>query len=194
MTRNAFKFLGLLLIVSQLVLTGGCIRPTVCWERRPMPALFARRRSMAIPDRYPVGSVVRSHYHTMEANAEASDFVINRCEFRSDSAELTPSGRDRVMEIAARMRSAPFPVLVERSINNSDPELDQHRLRIVTQILTDHGNPDAAQRTFVSTPYSKGINSLEGEVDYFRFTFSRGDNGNGNGGNNNGGNNGGGSF
>ena len=132
------------------------------------------RRSFAIPNTYPLGSTVRDHYHQMEMNGEAVDFVINRVHFRFNTAELTPDGKDHVMDIAARMPSTPFPVLVERSENNSDPELDQHRRNIIVQILSDFGNPDAVARVIVSPSYEKGLNSSEGETDYYRFIGSRG--------------------
>ena len=117
----------------------------------PVPS-FGSKRSFAIPNTYPLGSTVRDHYHQMEMNGEASDFVMHRHEFVRNTAELNCAGKDHVMEIAARMRSNPFPVLVERSENNSDPELDQLRRNIVTQILTDFGNGDAANRCIVATP------------------------------------------
>lgn len=136
------------------------------------------RRSMAIPDVEPLGSVVRAHYHTMQTNAEAADFILHDHEFVGNTAELTSSGKDHIVEIAARMRSAPFPVIVERSENNSDPELDAFRRDLVAQILTDFGNPDAQQRTFVSPAYGRGQNSRESEIDYYRFINSRGGFGN----------------
>jgi hypothetical protein len=136
------------------------------------------RRSMAIPDEQPLGSVVRAHYHTMQANAEAADFIFHRHEFVGNTAELAPRGKDHIAEVAARMRSAPFPVIIERTENNADPELDAFRRDLVAQILTDFGNPDAQQRTIVSPAYGKGINSREAEVDYYRFIYTRGGFGN----------------
>jgi hypothetical protein len=82
-------------------------------------------------------------------------------------------------------------VIVQRSWNNADPELDQVRRDIVVRVLTDLGNQDANQRVVVSQPYSNGINSMEGEQDYGRFRRIRGF---GNGGNNGGGGGGGGGF
>lgn len=131
-------------------------------------------RSMAIPEVYPLGSTVRAHYHTMHTNGEASDFILYRHDFQESSAYLTPAGKDRLLEIAARMRSAPFPVIVERGLNNDDPELDELRRRLVSSVLTDLGNSDAEQRVFVSQAYDPGINSMEAETDYYRFIFSRG--------------------
>jgi hypothetical protein len=126
-------------------------------------------RSLAIPETYPLGSLVRAHYHTMETNGEAADFILFRYEFVGATAALTPNGKDHILEIAARMRSTPFPVLVERTENNSNPELDAHRRDVVAHILTDLGNPDAAERTFVSPAYGPGKTAIEAERDYYRY-------------------------
>ena len=154
----------------------GCCYPT------------ATPRSMAIPDMMPLGAISRAHWHMMETNGEAADFVIHYNEFAHNSSELTPYGRDHIAEIAARMSSSPFPVIVQRTMFNADPELDRIRRDLVVRVLTDLGNPDADQRTVVSQPYSNGINSMEGEQDHGRFRQTRG---NLNGGGNNGGNGGG---
>jgi len=122
----------------------------------------------------PLGAVNRAHWHMMETNGEAADFVIYRHEFVDNSSELTPYGRDHIAEIAARMPSTPFPVLVQRSLNNADPELDMLRRDIVVRVLTDLGNLDAEQRTVVSQAYSNVINSMEGDQDYGRFRNIRG--------------------
>lgn len=153
---------------------GGCCQQAGGW-------LF-RRRTFAVPDTLPLGSTVRAHYHTMETNAEASDFILHRYEFVDNTAELSPAGRDHVVEIAARAKSAPFPVLVERSENNSDPELDARRRNLVAQILTDFGVPEANQRTIVSPAYGRHPNSIEAEIDYGQYIYSRGTEGFGNNG------------
>lgn len=146
----------------------------------------------AIPDVMPLGSIVRSHWHVMETNAEAADFIMYRCEFVDGSSELTPAGRNHISEIAARMPSTPFPVIVEQSLNNSDPEVDQIRRDLVVRVLTDLGNADAARRTFVSQPYGNGLNSLEAEQDFGRFRSVRRNGNNGFGGTGGGGGAGGG--
>jgi hypothetical protein len=107
----------------------------------------------------------------MQTNAEAMDFVLFQKDFVLDSAELTPDGKDKILEIAARMRSAPFPVIVERTWNNADPELDAHRRAIVAQILNDLGNTDANNRTFVSNAYGPGKTSLEGAPEYYQHVY-----------------------
>uniref|UniRef100_A0A7C2K1Z7 Uncharacterized protein n=1 Tax=Schlesneria paludicola TaxID=360056 RepID=A0A7C2K1Z7_9PLAN len=140
-------------------------------------------RSLAIQEGYPVGAVQRAAFHQMQTNGEAADFILYQKDFVLDSAELTPDGKDKILEIAARMRSAPFPVIVERTYNNSDPELDAHRRALVAQILTDFGNPDANNRTFVATSYGPGKQSLEAAPEYYQHTFiGSGNNQFGNGG------------
>jgi hypothetical protein len=54
-------------------------------------------RSLAIPDKFPLGSVNRAHYHTMEINGEAADFILHWHEFVCKTAELTPDGKDHVL-------------------------------------------------------------------------------------------------
>lgn len=139
-------------------------------------------RSLAIPDQYPVGAVMRAHFHQMQTNAEASDFILYQKDFVGQTAELTPDGKDKILEIAARMRSAPFPVIVERTWNNSDPELDSFRRDFVAMVLADKGNPDANNRVFVSPSYGPGKQSLEAAPEYYQFTyqgFGLGNNGGG---------------
>lgn len=141
------------------------------------------RSSNAIPDTLPLGSTVRAHDQVMQTNAEAVDFIMYRLNFVGQTAELTSDGKDQVLEIAARMKSAPFPVIVEREPNNNDPELDALRRNLIAQILTDLGNPDAQQRTVVGTAYGPGFWSMPGQMMYYQFTNNYGNNfGNNNGG------------
>ena len=169
-----------LLAVSTLL--PGCCVPRLIWE----PVAW-RKRTLAIPDTFPLGSINRAHYHTMQTNGEAGDFVIHRNDFEGFTAVLNSAGRDHIMEIAARMQQVPFPVVVERSENNSDPELDNHRLQIVARILADAGNADAEQRTVVSQSYSKALNAREAERQYFRYLGRGGGAGGGSGGGSGGG-------
>jgi hypothetical protein len=152
------------------------------------------RRSLAIPDEYPLGAVERAHFHQMQTNAEAADFILYQKDFVGQTAELTPDGKDKILEIAARMRSAPFPVIVERSWNNSDPELDSFRRDFVAMVLSEKGNPDAGNRVFVSPSYGPGKQSLEAAPEYYMFTYQGFGNGNGFGGGGGGFGGGGGGF
>lgn len=126
----------------------------------PVPSFgFLCRPGMAVPDVVPLGSISAAHWHTMEANGEASDFVLYRSEFVEGSPDLAPFGRDHIMEIAARMPTTPFPVLIQRSENNSNPQLDAMRRDAVVQLLSQFGVCDAHHRTVVSQPYSDGISA-----------------------------------
>lgn len=160
-----------------------------------MMGMFARR-SNAIPDTLPLGSTVRAHYEQMQTNAEAVDFIINDVEFVRESAVLTPNGRDHILEIAARMPSTPFPVIVERTRNNADPELDAIRRDLVVQVLSDLGTPDANSRVFIATPYGPGFTGREAVRTYYQHVYSGGGGFNqfGNGGFGGGGYGGGGGF
>lgn len=167
--RKAWKFAA----TALLIVSSGCMGGR-CWTPRcgNLGGRFATAARYPIPERYPLGSVNRSHYHAMETNAEATDFIVNQHDFVGESAELTRDGKDHLLEIGARMRSAPFPVIVERSTNNDTPDLDAERRMIVARYLSEMGNPDAEQRTIVATAYSRGLNSFEGEMDYYRqFNF-----------------------
>ncbi|ADG69650.1 hypothetical protein Plim_3838 [Planctopirus limnophila DSM 3776] len=147
------------------------------------------------PEQYALGTVHRAHFHQMETNAEAADFILYYSDFVGESAELTPDGKDKILEIASRMRSAPFPVLVERTMHNADPELDNHRRQLVAQILTDLGNPDAYNRTFVATSYGPGKHSLEAAPEFYQNVYQNfGNDQFGNGGGFGGGGFGGGGF
>ncbi|MFN0197246.1 MAG: hypothetical protein ACKVT0_10920, partial [Planctomycetaceae bacterium] len=171
------------MILAVCMSATGCLRVNLAWE----PWSIWNLRSAAIPETYPLGSTVRAHYHTMHSNGEASDFIFYRHNFQESSATLTSEGKDRLLEMAARMRSAPYPIIIERSLNNDDPELDANRRQLVANVLTDLGNADAEQRVVVSQSYDPGISSMEGETDYYRFIFTRGGNNNNGGGNNGGG-------
>ena len=167
------------LIVACVLSTVGCIKPTLQF----VPTTLAMRRSLSIPDKYPLGSIARAHYHQMETNGEAFDFIMHRNEFVDFTGELNSFGQDHVLEIAARARSVPFPILVERSENNSDPELDQHCRQMVALMLSQMGVPNAQSRVIVSQSYAPGMNGDTAAAAYFRFL-----------GNNNGGGGGGGGF
>lgn len=110
-----------------------------------------------VPDVWPLGSLSAAHWHTMETNAEASDFVIYRSEFLRHSPVLTAFGRSHVMEIAARLPNVPFPVLVEPEPADSATQLDAARRHHVILLLNQLGVQDAAPRTVVSMPYANGL-------------------------------------
>ena len=126
------------------------------------------KKSNAVPETLPLGSTIRSFDQVMQTNAEAADFVIHRHDFETQTARLTPDGRDKLMEIASRMSSTPFPVVIERSENNSDPELDALRRDLIARILFDLGHGDAPQRTVVAPAYGPGYTGQRAEWTYYQ--------------------------
>jgi hypothetical protein len=104
----------------------------------------------------------------MQANGEAGDFIVHQFEFIGSTAELAPAGKDHVLEIAARARSVPFPILIERTENNANPSLDERRRASIAQVLMDLGIADAQQRTIVSPAYGKGLTGREVEAALLR--------------------------
>jgi len=165
MQKSQTRWIAAALAVTCLGSLAGCLKPTLQF----VPTTLSMRRSLAIPDTYPLGSVPRTHYHQMETNGEAVDFVINRHEFIRSTAELNTWGLDHVMEIAARAPSNPFPIIIERTENNSDPELDQHRRLIVTRILAEKGVGNAANRVVVTQAYDRGYYGEEATQNFYGF-------------------------
>jgi hypothetical protein len=145
--RNVFAVAACLML---LALCGGC-----GWH--------AECRSPSVPDVYPLGAVNRAHYEVMQTNGEAADFIVHQFEFVGSTSELSPAGKDHVLEIAARARSVPFPILIERTDNNANPTLDEHRRASIAQVLLDLGIIDAQQRTIVAPAYGKGLSG--GEIE-----------------------------
>ncbi|WP_146506734.1 hypothetical protein [Thalassoglobus neptunius] len=138
---------------------GGCCNKLCGW---------CYRKSNAVPETLPLGSTIRAFDQVMETNAEATDFIFHRNDFVTQTARLTPDGRDKIIEVAARMPNTPFPVLVERSENNSNPELDALRRALIARILTDLGNEDAQIRTVVAPAYGPGYTGREAERTYYQ--------------------------
>jgi hypothetical protein len=121
-------------------------------------------RAPSVPDVYPLGAVNRAHYQTMQNNGAAADFILHQNDFSGTTSELSPAGKDHLLEIAARAHSVPFPVVIERTENNANSTLDEQRRASIAQVLADLGVPDAHQRTVVAPAYSKGLTGPEVEA------------------------------
>ncbi len=59
--------------------------------------------------------------------------------------------------------------LRSRSVNNSDPELDQHRRQMVAWILAEKGVSNTSARVIVSQSYDPGQNGEEATRTFNRF-------------------------
>jgi hypothetical protein len=153
MTHSATRTAYLVsLYLAVIGLCGGC-----GWS--------AASRSPCVPDVYQLGAVNRAHYETMQANGQAAKFIVHQFEFVGSTSELSPAGKDHILEIAARARTVPFPVLIERTENNANPTLDEHRRASIAQVLLDLGIADAPQRTVVAPAYGKGLSGRDAEAE-----------------------------
>lgn len=140
----------------------------------------------------PLGHLTDPYWQRQERNAEASDFVVHEHEFEGNAARLNNLGESHVRQIAARVGSVPFKVLVEPSsmkpLENTqfgypihpDPELDKKRRKVIVQALLAMGVQDAEERVVISPALAPGFEQFEGERSYMQ-GFSGSQNGNGSG-------------
>lgn len=142
----------------------------------------------------PLGTISDDIWQKQEENAEASDFVIHESEFVGATAKLNAAGEDHVKQIAVRMISTPFPVIVEpssMSVNQSDEykypvngndDLDMHRRNVIVKILQAMNVQDADERVVVSPALTPGFEGFEAYRAYTNGFRNRGNGGGGLGG------------
>ncbi|QDT33651.1 hypothetical protein [Thalassoglobus polymorphus] len=129
---------------------------------------------------HPLGTISDPVWQQQETNAEASDFVIHEHEWNGNTVDLNLAGKDHVKQIAARLESTPFPVLIERSSMSVDPdsrfkypvnndaELDIARRNLVIAALQDMGIYDAEERVVVSPALTPGYTGFQAQGAYAR--------------------------
>ena len=140
---------------------------------------------------HPLGTISDPVWKQQETNAEASDFVIHEHEWSGNTVELNLAGKDHVKQIAARVESTPFPILIERSSMSIDPEsrfkypvnndesLDLARRDLVISALHEMGVYDADDRVVVSPALTPGYTGFQARGAYMRGMRTRGGGGGG---------------
>jgi len=121
----------------------------------------------------PLGTISDDIWQKQEENGEASDFVIHESEFVGSTAKLNAAGEDHIKQIAVRMLSTPFPVVVEPSsmtvaesseykypIHGND-DLDMHRRNVIVKMLHAMNVQDADERVVVSPAFTPGFEGFE---------------------------------
>jgi hypothetical protein len=116
---------------------------------------------------FPLGHVTDAHWETQQTNAEAGDFIFFDHEFKGDTAELAPGAKKKLMQVALRLEHVPFPVVIEQSPHNADPELDAARRQTVIEQLARIGVTTAEERVVISEAFSEGYTGVEGERAYW---------------------------
>jgi hypothetical protein len=117
----------------------------------------------------PVGTHARRIFDTQAAKAEADDFVIYRHEWANAGKELNGYGRYHLQQIAQRLPSVPFPVLIQI---DKDQQLNEARRQVVVQFLVQAGITDAEVRVLVGFPEAEGLNGEEAERMYQQSIWS----------------------
>ncbi|WP_417389246.1 hypothetical protein [Gimesia sp.] len=139
----------------------------------------------------PLGTISDDIWQKQEENGEASDFVIVESEFVGTTAKLNAAGEDHIKQIAVRMASTPFPVVVEPSsmsikesseykypIHGND-DLDMHRRNVIVKMLQSMNVQDADERVVVAPAFTPGFEGFEAYRAYSNGFMNRGNGGGG---------------
>ena len=158
------------------VVAGVCLTALVgggCSGRR------SQSRNPGADRPFPLGEVTDATWETQETNAQAAKFIFHDHEFVGDTAELAPSAKKHLMQVALRLEHVPFPVVIEESEYNRHPELDQKRRRNVIEQLGRLGVENAEDRVVVANSFAEGFSGIEGESAYYSTLGSGWGDGNG---------------
>ena len=128
---------------------------------------------------FPLGEVTDAHWETQETNAQAAKFIFHDHEFVGETADLAPSAKKHLMQVALRLEHVPFPVVIEESEYNRHPELDQKRRHTVVEQLGRLGVENAEERVIVANSFAEGFTGIEGESAYYSTLNSGRGDGNG---------------
>jgi hypothetical protein len=150
------------LILAALVLAS----TTGCFGRRGIDGPQADRP-------FPIGQVTDSFWETQQTNAEAADFIFFDHEFRGNTAELSPGAKRHLEQVAMRIEHVPFPIVIEQSVHNARPELDQSRRQQIVEQLARMGVVNAEERVVVANAFPEGLTGIESEASYYNVISGR---------------------
>lgn len=123
---------------------------------------------------FPIGQVTDSFWETQQTNAEAADFIFYDHEFRGNTAELAPGAKKHLEQVALRLENVPFPIVIEQSPHNKQPEVDQARRRTVVEQLARIGVVNAEERVVVAEAFPEGLTAQEAEDSYYGGVLTNG--------------------
>lgn len=148
--------------VASLLSTFGCLLWVGCHGHVPHEQMLGPPYDHP----FPLGQVSDAHWETQQTNAEAADFIFYDHEFVGHTEELTQGGKRHLLQIALRLNHVPFPVVVEQSPQNRDPQLDAQRRLTVLDALRQLGVPIPDERVVVAPAFAEGLSAIEGEQAY----------------------------
>jgi len=117
---------------------------------------------------FPLGQVSDSFWETQQTNAEAADFIFYDHEFQGNTALLAPGAKKKLMQVALRLEHVPFPVVIEESLHNARPKLDQARRTTIVEQLARLGVVNSEKRVVVASAFAEGFTAIEGEAAYYQ--------------------------
>lgn len=116
---------------------------------------------------FPLGQNNDAFWETQQTNAEAADFILYDHEFTGETANLAPGAKRHLEEVALRLPHVPFPVVIEQSMFNAKPDLDQARRQTIVMQLARLGVVNAEERVVIANAFAEGFTALEGERTYY---------------------------
>ena len=127
----------------------------------------ADRRGPPFDRPFPLGQVTDSFWESQQTGAEAADFIFYDHEFEGDTANLGPAAKKKLMQVALRLEHVPFAVIVEQSVHNAKPQLDQQRRQTVIEQFARLGVTNADDRVVIAPAFAEGFTAIEGERAYY---------------------------
>ena len=142
----------------------------------------------AIPP--PPGAYTLNYLNRQADKAEADDFAIYYNEWAHGTVEFGPFGTTHIEQIAKRLPSVSFPVVIQPVVpDEKDPdgvskarELNAARKARVIDLLTTAKIENAKDRVIVAYPTAEGLFGEEGERIYPQMIQNQGGGGGGLGG------------
>jgi hypothetical protein len=114
-----------------------------------------------------LGHATDAFWETQQTNAEAADFMFYDHEFVGETAQLAPGAKRHLEEVALRLPHVPFPVVIEQSLYNAKPDLDQARRQSIVMQLARLGVANAEERVVIANAFAEGFTAIEGERSYY---------------------------
>jgi hypothetical protein len=116
---------------------------------------------------FPLGQNNDAFWETQQTNAEAADFIFYDHEFTGETANLAPGAKRHLEEVALRLPHVPFPIVIEQSMFNAKPDLDQARRQTIVMQLARLGVANVEDRVVVANAFAEGFTAIQGERAYY---------------------------
>lgn len=139
-----------------------------------LAALGCRSRGPSHDRPFPIGQQSDSFWETQQTNAEAADFIFFDHEFVGETAELAPGAKKHLESVALRLEHVPFPIVIEQTTHNGNPDLDQSRRKVIVEQLAKMGYTSAEKRVVVANAFAEGFTAIEGERAYYNGILGQG--------------------